>query len=86
MVDLVKIYYGLSELFNDETEILIDAIVEFTHTKYKRSNIKEKLELLNLTTLSNELNFLYDMKAEDIKSFCRKRYKKGTQLTIWDVI
>ena len=68
-MDLIDIYYELSEIFKDDTDILVDAISKLTHTKYKKSIIKNKLSTLKLKSISYELNQLYDIKIETLKKF-----------------
>ena len=68
-MNLINIYYDLSEVFNDDIEIMVQAIHDLTATSYKRCDIREKLECLNLNTIESELNQLYDINISTLRKF-----------------
>ena len=61
---LVGIYYELSELLGDDVECVADAILHFTHTEYRRSVIRNKLEYLRLHAIESELLQLREIKRD----------------------
>lgn len=82
---LLTIYYDLFDILGD-TEIVVEAIKELTNGEDSRSSIRQKLENLWLWHYEEELNFLYDMKMEELKSFRIKKMKRGTQTTLEDFL
>lgn len=72
-MNLINIYYELSEIFNDDIEMLVVALHSLTNTKYKRSDIRDKLECLNLNTIEYELNQLYDISIITLIKFRENR-------------
>jgi len=88
MNQLISIYYDISEILNDETECVADAILHFTKPKKTRCLIMLNLENLRLNQLKNELNALYDTPMCEIQCFYHqwkiRQMAVGTQLTIWD--
>jgi|GEM_PF-4748144 len=85
-MDLISIYYDISEIFNDEIEITLDAILKLTDTKYKRNALRVKLDSLCLNTIESELNQLYSMQHKTLKKFYIDSQSTGKQLTIFDFI
>jgi len=86
MLSLIDIYYQLSEIMEDDTEILICAIKELTNTKKKNAELRNRLEKLNLDTIAEELNELYDIEIKVLKRFCFNKKKVGCQTEIWDFL
>ena len=90
MNQLISIYYDISEILNDETECVADAILHFTKPKKTRYVIMLSLEHLRLNQLKNELNTLYDTPMCEIQCFYKqwkiRQMDIGTQLTIMDFI
>lgn len=85
-MNLISIYYDLSELFNDDVEVVIEAMLQLTHTKYKKNAIRVKLESLCLDTIESELNQLYDMQRATLKAFYLKKTMLNRQTTIYDFL
>lgn len=84
-MELLTIYYDLFEILED-TEIVIEAIKELTDSRDSRSSIRQKLENLWLWHYEEELNFLYDMRMDDLKAFRVKCVKRGMQTTLEDFL
>ena len=82
---LLTIYYDLFDILGD-TEIVVEAIKELTNSEDSRSSIRQKLENIWLWHYEEELNFLYDMKIDDLRAYKVKKMKRGTQTTLEDFL
>lgn len=84
--ELLDIYYDLSELFDDNDEVLISALMKYGKCKYKRSIIRMCLSNLKLSILSESINELYDTDIRVIRAYKLREEKIGLQSSIFDFI
>ena len=82
---LLTIYYDLYDILG-EVDTVACAIKEITNSKDSMSMINQNLEFLRLWHYEEELNFLYDMKMEDLRAYRVKKMKRGTQTTLEDFL
>ena len=82
---LLTIYYDLYDILG-EVDTVAGAIKEIANSKDSMSMIKQSLEYLRLWHYEEELNFLYDMKMDDLRAYRVKKMKRGTQTTLEDFI
>jgi len=75
-VDLVSIYYDLAKIFNDDIDCVAHALKELAGVKKVPYYIKQELELLRLKKFDKELNYLYDMKMDELKAFAEEYIRK----------
>ncbi len=85
-MNLLDVYYDLSEIMNDDLEVLIDALKELTSCNKKKIELRNRLEKLNLETMETELNELYDIDMKVLKRYCFNKQRVGTQTEIWDFL
>lgn len=78
----LDIYYDLAYIFDDNIEIVADAIKELTLTNKRRSVILTNLELLRLNTLVSELDQLYNININTLREFRDKKINHYKQLVI----
>jgi len=83
---IISIYYDLSAIFDDDLNMMVDAIKELTKTKEKRSVILNNMEFLRLHNIEEELNNLYDVKVKVLKAFRLRYIKRNKQTTIYDFL
>jgi len=83
-MQLIDVYYDLSLIMQDDLDILVDAIKEYTGSTKMKLEIKRRLEKLSLSSLEAELNDLYDVDLKVLKKYCFNRQKIGTQTSIYD--
>jgi len=72
MIDLITIYYDLSKIFNDDIECVADAIRDLSGCKKSRYATILSLRYLRLKKFDKELNYLYDMKIDDLREYYNK--------------
>lgn len=89
-MELIDIYYNLSELLDDDIECVADAIKHFTHSEHRRSIILINLEYLRLENIESELIQILDIKKNVLIEFLVnwkiKQKKIGYQTTIFDFL
>jgi len=76
MIDLITIYYDLSKIFNDDIECVADAIRDLGGCNKSRYATILSLRYLRLKKFDKELNFLYDMKMDDLRAYYAKWIEK----------
>ena len=82
---LLTIYYDLYDILG-EVDTVACAIKEITNSKDSMSMINQNLEFLRLWHYEEELNFLYDMKMDELRAYKVNKMKRGTQTTLEDFI
>ena len=65
---LLTIYYDLYDILG-EVETVACAIKEITNSKDSMSMINQNLNFLRLWHYEDELNFLYDMKMDELRAY-----------------
>ena len=83
--ELIDIFYDLHDVLG-EVETVACAIKELAKSKDSMSMIIQNLDFLRTWHYEEELNFLYDMKMDDLRAYRVNKMKRGTQTTLEDFI